>query len=269
MSDRSKKLSKLLENSASRASYIRAKLNINLPSQIRGIRRHREWTQQELAQIAEMKQARISAIESPGAVKFNIETLIRLAAAFRVGLQVKFVPFSEMLRWENGFSQDAFDVTTIENDAEFLYPAAEAASNSAAQIREEAVLATASAPYQLTCATSDRPERGALYASDFLTNLFRVSGNEASPQGSIIMGDLIRNPNAMKVASAILVDKMNAGKSQETSALEELIRPQNENQNIFGMRGFPEVAESVNASLFQQINPSITGAEDKQYNPAA
>ena len=152
MSDRSNKISKLLENASSRASYIRSKLNVNIPSQIRASRRRRDWTQGELAQIADMKQSRISAIETPGAVKFNLETLIRLAAAFRVGLQVKFVPFSEMLRWENWFSQDTFDVTTIENDTEFLNP--EAARQSQAEAREDAAVAALRLPIESAYSTT-------------------------------------------------------------------------------------------------------------------
>jgi hypothetical protein len=78
--------------------------------------------QKALAADADMRQSRISAMESPGAVQFNLDTLIRLAASFRVGLVVKFVPFSEMLEWENGFSPDEFTVTQIDKDGLFLAP---------------------------------------------------------------------------------------------------------------------------------------------------
>jgi hypothetical protein len=71
-----------------------------------------------------MKQSRISAMETPGAVNFNLETLVRIASTLKVGLVVRFVPFSEMLRWENGFNQDQFDVVILENDTEFIRPAA-------------------------------------------------------------------------------------------------------------------------------------------------
>src|SRR5207245_63900 len=59
----------------------------------------------------------------PGANNLNLETLIRLASAFKVGLIVRFAPFSEMLHWENSFMPDAFDVTKLEKDKEFLEPA--------------------------------------------------------------------------------------------------------------------------------------------------
>jgi len=61
-------------------------------------------------------------MEQPGRTNFNLETLVRMAATFRVGLVVKFVPFSEMLRWENEFNQDEFNPPTIEADIEFQVP---------------------------------------------------------------------------------------------------------------------------------------------------
>jgi hypothetical protein len=60
--------------------------------------------------------------ETPGAANMTLETLARLAAAFKVGLVVKFVPFSEMLRSENDYSQDSFRVTPIDKDVEFQNP---------------------------------------------------------------------------------------------------------------------------------------------------
>ncbi len=121
--ERSDLISRLVGNAETRRSFLRAKLNVNIPSQIRALRRRREMTQQELADKTGMKQSRVSAIESPGAVNFNLETLVRLAAAFRVALAVQFVPFSEMVDLENEFSQDRFDVTTIDDDAAFIEPA--------------------------------------------------------------------------------------------------------------------------------------------------
>lgn len=76
--------------------------------------------QADLARASEMLQSRISLLETPGAANVTLETLSRIAAAFKVGLIVKFVTFSEMLAWENSFSQDQFDVTKIDKDANFL-----------------------------------------------------------------------------------------------------------------------------------------------------
>lgn len=68
----------------------------------------------------------------------TLETLARLAAAFKVGLVVKFVPFSEMLQWENGFSQDVFNVLPrLDQDEAFLNP-------SGAVVETQSVLGNAS-----------------------------------------------------------------------------------------------------------------------------
>jgi len=114
---------KLLRDRKSRESYLRSKLSTLISSQIRGLRLKYPMTQAELAEAAEMKQSRISAMERPGETQFNLETLIRTAAALHVGLKVEFVSMSEMLEWENRFSQDEFNVTKIEDDIAFLEPA--------------------------------------------------------------------------------------------------------------------------------------------------
>jgi|GEM_PF-3805796 transcriptional regulator with XRE-family HTH domain len=121
MSERSIVISRLLKNRSTREAYIGAKLKVLIPSQIRALRLKSQTPRQEdLANAAEMKQSRISAVETPGAVNFNLETLVRLAAALRVGLQVKFVSFSQMLDWENSFFQDEFKVRTLDTDTVFL-----------------------------------------------------------------------------------------------------------------------------------------------------
>jgi len=85
--------------------------------------------QADVAELSDMKQSRISAMERPG-TRWNIETLVRLVAAFKFGLVVKIVPFSEMLDWENEFNQDTFDPATIEEDAEFIGTEPRAADSS-------------------------------------------------------------------------------------------------------------------------------------------
>lgn len=121
MSDRLDTISKLRSNLNERAAYIRAKLAVLVPSQIKALRLKSGMARQaDLAREAEMHQSRISMFETPGAANMTIETLSRLAATFKTGLIIKFVPFSEMLEWENEFSQDSFDVLKIEHDADFI-----------------------------------------------------------------------------------------------------------------------------------------------------
>jgi transcriptional regulator with XRE-family HTH domain len=122
MSERSKLISKLLTDRKARFAYIKAKLGVLVPSQIRALRlRSGMLRQADLAKSASMQQSRISTLETPGA-NVTIETLATLAAVFKVGLVVKFVPFSEMLQWENSFSQDLFNVLPLNEDRSFLSP---------------------------------------------------------------------------------------------------------------------------------------------------
>jgi hypothetical protein len=60
-----------------------------------------------------MRQPRIALMESPGATKFNLETLRRIASAFDIALTVKFVPFSELRKWSDDFSPDDFNVSSF------------------------------------------------------------------------------------------------------------------------------------------------------------
>lgn len=136
MSEKSKVTSKLLGSRASREAYIGAKLKFLIPSQIRGLRLKSATPRQEdLANAADMKQSRISAMETPGEVNFNLETLVRIAAALKVGLVVKFVSFTEMLRWDNDFSQDDFEVVSLDKDRAFTCEAVRASATLEAGAR--------------------------------------------------------------------------------------------------------------------------------------
>lgn len=126
MNERSNQIYKLRRDKRSRLSYIKAKLSVLVPSQIRALRLKSDMPRQaDLAKEAKelgLYQSRISMMETPGEANITLETLAKVAAIFKVGLVVKFVPFSEMLRWENSFAQDTFNVTKVDNDLEFLYP---------------------------------------------------------------------------------------------------------------------------------------------------
>ena len=123
MLERSARISKLTSDRHSRESYIKAKLGVLVPSQIRALRLKSSTPhQKDLAKAAGTHQSRVSKIEQPGEANLTIEKLAWIASVHKVGLIVKFVPFSEMLQWENRFSQDAFNVTPIDQDTAFLSP---------------------------------------------------------------------------------------------------------------------------------------------------
>lgn len=113
---------------------MQAKVCTLVPSQIRALRLKSENPRQpDLAGAAEMHQSRISMLETPGANP-TLATLSAIAAALHVGLKVEFVRMSEMLAWENGFSQDNFEVAPLDSDTDFLSPPQQ--DHSAIQARE-------------------------------------------------------------------------------------------------------------------------------------
>jgi transcriptional regulator with XRE-family HTH domain len=105
-----------LKEKAYRDGYVASQIALGLPNQIRALRTERKWTQGDLATRAKMAQPRISEIETPGERRLNIETLLRLASGFDIGLEVRFVPFSELVDRSEGFDPDSFSVKSFDDE---------------------------------------------------------------------------------------------------------------------------------------------------------
>jgi transcriptional regulator with XRE-family HTH domain len=105
-------------NKEYRHGLVNAQIEVDLPLQIRALRKQLIGTQSELATLTGMKQARISDMEKPGKVHFTLETLKRLAEAFDVALVVRFAPFSEFLDWSDKFSPDDFRVPSFAEEVQ-------------------------------------------------------------------------------------------------------------------------------------------------------
>lgn len=103
-----------------RDAFVGAQLRVALPMQCRALRESRGWTQPQLAEAAGMSQPRISEIERPGERRLNLDTLLRLASAFDVALQVRFVPFSELIDDDESLDAGDFYVASFDEDIEIL-----------------------------------------------------------------------------------------------------------------------------------------------------
>jgi transcriptional regulator with XRE-family HTH domain len=110
-----------LQDKEYRDAFVASQINVELPFQVRALREKRGWTQSQLAEKAGMAQPRISAMETPGKGKYNLETLRRLASAFDIGLTVRFAPFSELIEWTEQFSPDSFQVPSFVEDMRSFY----------------------------------------------------------------------------------------------------------------------------------------------------
>ena len=116
------KIGSKLSDPGYRRAYVASQINVGIPFQLRALLKSRGKTQEWLAEKTGMLQPRISGLVTPGKTRPNIETLRRLAEAFDCGLTVRFVPFSELAKWSEGFDPENFMVPDFEHDQGFAEP---------------------------------------------------------------------------------------------------------------------------------------------------
>jgi transcriptional regulator with XRE-family HTH domain len=116
VSTKSSLIRKLKKSKEYRDAFVDSEISVGLPFQIRALREQRTWSQKELAEATSMLQPRICAMEQAGYGNFTLNTLKKLAAAFDVGLVVRFAPFGEMVNWADNFSPDTFSVPSSKDD---------------------------------------------------------------------------------------------------------------------------------------------------------
>lgn len=107
-----------LETKTERDAFSASLARVAVPMQIRALRKQHGWNQDDLAKVLGAKQPWVSALETPGGNIPNLNTLLKVAAAFDVGLLVWFAPFSELVTRDNRFSPDDFVVPSYGEDVE-------------------------------------------------------------------------------------------------------------------------------------------------------
>lgn len=88
-----------LRDSEYRHQFVEEEINVGIAFQIRSLRNRQNLKQAKLASRLEVKQPLVSSWEDPNYGKYSIGTLKELAKAFDVGLLVRFVPFSSLVKW--------------------------------------------------------------------------------------------------------------------------------------------------------------------------
>src|SRR2546427_13094903 len=109
MSERSDWIVKLDQSTDSLSAYVRGKLDVLVPAQIHSLRLNRKIKQKELALATGMKQSWGSAMETPGAANFNLETLIRVEAGFKVRADASFLSPCWLPRWADCSTPNQFN----------------------------------------------------------------------------------------------------------------------------------------------------------------
>jgi transcriptional regulator with XRE-family HTH domain len=93
---------RLSRSREARAQFVSSQIDKGVAYQIRALRDRQDLSQERLSEVVGMNQNAISRLESPRYGRPTISTLKRLAAAFDVGLIVRFVPFSHLVNWVSG-----------------------------------------------------------------------------------------------------------------------------------------------------------------------
>lgn len=102
-----------------RHAYVTESLSTRISTQIRVLREQRDLTQAGLAARTGMKQAAVSRLENVDYASWNIRTLARLAEAFDVALDIRFVSFGEILDEICRFSRQRLERPSFEDDPVF------------------------------------------------------------------------------------------------------------------------------------------------------
>lgn len=88
-----------------RHTYANDFLDAYIATQLRFLRQQHNWTQAKLADLAGMKQTRISVLEDVNYSSWSISTLRRLAEAFDLRLRVTFEEFGTLVNDYDNLSE--------------------------------------------------------------------------------------------------------------------------------------------------------------------
>lgn len=105
-----------LKDKEYRDAYVEGMVSAGIPFQIRSMRNDRKWNQDDLGERAGKKQSWISAVENDEKGSYTLNTLFQLAAAFDVGLVVKFVPYGKFLKEYEDVSPSGLSVESFEDE---------------------------------------------------------------------------------------------------------------------------------------------------------
>lgn len=96
--------------------FIAEHIYSRLPLKIRALRETRGLSQKDLGERIGVAQTWVSKLEDPNYGKLTLSTLLRLASAFDVGIEVDFVPFSKVLDAALALTPESWEVSSFVED---------------------------------------------------------------------------------------------------------------------------------------------------------
>ncbi|WP_273207951.1 helix-turn-helix domain-containing protein [Marinobacter subterrani] len=112
--------SKKFQRKSYREAFLKQNIVSALSHQIRINRVSRGWSQKALAEKIGSKQSVISRYEDPAYGKLSVSTLIQIANALDVGLEVKFTPFSRLVGEVNNWSQEKAMIPSFSSELRMI-----------------------------------------------------------------------------------------------------------------------------------------------------
>ncbi len=103
-----------------RHGFIEEKVRASLAAQIKAIREQRGLTPLEFAELLGKKESWVLQLENPDEVPPSISTLLSVAQAFDVDLNVTFGSFGDLLHGLDNLAPKPVDVPSFEDEAESL-----------------------------------------------------------------------------------------------------------------------------------------------------
>ena len=101
-----------------RHAFVEEKVRTGLAVQLKSMREQRKMTQVEFAKTLNKSQSWVSRLEDPNKPVPTVSTLLLLAKAYDVDLDVRFVPFSQMLQRLSRLTPEGFQVPSFSDEYE-------------------------------------------------------------------------------------------------------------------------------------------------------
>lgn len=120
------KLREAFQRQRYRHAYVEDFLDSYLATQIKVLREQRKLTQEQLADLANLRQSQISALEDVHHDSWTIKTLRKLARAFDLTLVVRFESFGVALADIETFSRETLERPSFDQDPVFAGVSVEA-----------------------------------------------------------------------------------------------------------------------------------------------
>jgi transcriptional regulator with XRE-family HTH domain len=113
------RLARLFQDREYRHSYAESFTNTLIAAQLKANREMRKLSQAQLAELAGMKQSRISTIENVNYDSWSVRTLRRIAQAFDLVLVIKFESFGNLVHEMESFDRASLERPSFPDDPAF------------------------------------------------------------------------------------------------------------------------------------------------------